>query len=330
MGESADEDFRSVLFLDNWGSKKAQAPPRKSLRENIKRRRPTSELARGSLTRGWNCGGFFAWLSTTAEDQPIEAPAYITEIRFVTSFKLSHGTARIAYIGESLPHRSPIYIPVTQVHPGVPVFPAFEIFEVNLDDAFAESMNPVLRIPIKQHVTHVEPSFYPRALRFTNVVGHLERAQEKLVPNFLDGDNNSQFLGKWNQRANLFLRTRPGIMVGRLRIHYRRDEQHCIRTPELGVVQRSAHSREALLHDRAVARRQWIFPMIHVHHGVDADVRRLSGFLDFLDLALVRLRWHLRDFEADVSRQFEAVADAQLCRQHFKPNTLLDGKGGWK
>src|SRR6266480_2392910 len=61
MGESADEDFRSVLFLDNWGSKKAQAPPRKSLRENIKRRRPTSELARGSLTRGWNCGGFFAW-----------------------------------------------------------------------------------------------------------------------------------------------------------------------------------------------------------------------------------------------------------------------------
>src|SRR5947207_7457877 len=104
--------------------------------------------------------------------------------------------------------------------------------------------------------------------------------------------------------------TRPGIMVGRLRIHYPRDEQHRIRTPELGVVQRSAHSREALLHDRPVARRQWIFPMIHVHHGVDADVRRLSGFLDFLDLALVRLRWHLRDFEADVSRQFEPYADA--------------------
>src|SRR2546429_1464623 len=50
----SDEDFRSVLFLDNWGSRKVQAPPRKSLRENIKRRRPTSELAHGSLTRGWN------------------------------------------------------------------------------------------------------------------------------------------------------------------------------------------------------------------------------------------------------------------------------------
>src|SRR5213596_2005909 len=196
--------------------------------------------------------------STTAEHYAIDAPDHITEISFVASFKLRHGTARIADIGESLPHRSPIYVPVTQVHPGVPVFLAFEIFEMNLDDALAESMNPVLWIPVKQHVPHVEPGFYPRALKFTNVLGHLERAQEKLVPDFLDGDNNFQFLRERNQRANLFLGTRPGVMVGRLRIHYRRDQQHGIRTPQLGVVQRGAHPCEALFHDCPVARRQWI------------------------------------------------------------------------
>src|SRR5437879_5088956 len=70
--------------------------------------------------------------------------------------------------------------------------------------------------------------------------------------------------------------------------------------------------------------------MIHVHHGIDADVRCIGGFLDFLGLAFLWLRWHLRDFEADVSRQLEAVRGAQLRRQHFEPYALLDGECWWK
>src|SRR2546430_407542 len=78
--------------------------------------------------------------------------------------------------------------------------------------------------------------------------------------------------------------------------------------------------------DRAVARRQWIFPVIHVHHGVDADVRGFGGLLDLLGLALVRLCRHLGDLETDVLRQFEAVRGAQLRGQHFVPNAFLDGE----
>src|SRR5947207_6050494 len=71
--------------------------------------------------------------------------------------------------------------------------------------------------------------------------------------------------------------------------------------------------------------------MIHVHHRIDSDVRCLGGFLDFLRLSLIRFCRYLRDFEADVSRQFKAVRGAQLRGQHFEPDALLDsecwGKG---
>src|SRR5205807_2845811 len=96
----------------------------------------------------------------------------------------------------------------------------------------------------KQHIANIEPGFDPRTLKFTDVLCHFEGAQKEFVPNFLDGDNYLQFFGERDQRANLFLRTHPGITIGSLGIHHGRDQQHGIAAPQLGVTQGSARSEE--------------------------------------------------------------------------------------
>src|SRR6266576_1483680 len=150
------------------------------------RRRHTSSL------RDWSSDVCSSDLigSTTAKDKPIKAADYVTEIGFITSLKLGDGTARITYVGKGLPHCGPVHVPVTQVDPRVSIFLALEILDVNLDDAVSQGVNPVLRITVKEHVPHVEPGFYPRTLKLTNIFGHLKRAQEEFVPNFFDGDHH--------------------------------------------------------------------------------------------------------------------------------------------
>src|SRR5216683_2132915 len=93
-----------------------------------------------------------------------------------------------------------------------------------------QGANPVLRIAIKHHVPDVEPGLNPRALEFSNVLGHLHGAQQKFVPDFFDGDHNFQLLSEWKKLADLFLGTAPGVTIGSLRIDNSRDKQHHIGT----------------------------------------------------------------------------------------------------
>ncbi len=60
-------------------------------------------------------------------------------------------------------------------------------------------MNPILRITVKHHVAHVEIRFDPGALKFIHVLWHLERAEEEFVPDFLDSDDDLQFLSQRDQ-----------------------------------------------------------------------------------------------------------------------------------
>ncbi len=78
---------------------------------------------------------------------------------------------------------------------------------MDFDDAISQRVNPILRIPVKQHIAYIEPGFDPRTLKFTYVFRHLQRAQQEFIPNFFDGDNDFQFLCERNQR-------RPSLVRG--------------------------------------------------------------------------------------------------------------------
>src|SRR2546425_351106 len=111
-----------------------------------------------------------------AEEQPVHAAAHVTEVSFVTGWKLGDGAAGVADFRESFAHGRPVHVTVTKIDPGVSIFLALEVFEVNLDDALAEGANPVLRKSVKHHVADVEPSLNPRALELADVAGHFERS----------------------------------------------------------------------------------------------------------------------------------------------------------
>src|SRR5215831_2170198 len=128
--------------------------------------------------------------SSTTEDQAIKALYHVTEIGFVASLKLRDGAARITNVGKGLPHRGPVHVSVSQIDPRVAVFLAFEIFDVDFDNAVAKRVNPILRKAVKQNIAHIEPGFDPRALKFTDILHHLERAQKKFVPHFLNSDDH--------------------------------------------------------------------------------------------------------------------------------------------
>ena len=198
---------------------------------------------------------------------------------------------------------------------------------MHFDDALPQRANPVLRIAVQQHIPNVEPCLNPRTLKFLDVRGHLQRAEQELVPDFFNGDHNSQLFGEGQQLANFLLRTAPGVAIRGLRINDRRHEEHGVRSPQLGVVQRRAHSRQALFHDRGITGRERILPVVHVHHRIDAHAGTVRGFLDFLGLVLVWRRQRLDRFEAYIACHFQAVRIAQLRRQHVEEHALLDWQG---
>src|SRR3989441_7385658 len=185
-----------------------------------------------------------------AQHQPVHASAHVSEVGLVAPFEFGNGAPRVADFTKSLTHGLPVHVAVTEVHPLISILLALEVLQVDLDDALPQRANPVLRIAVKHHVSNVEPGLDPRTLEFSYVRGHLQGAQQKLVPDLFDGDHNFQLLSERKELANLPLRTTPGVAIGGLRIGDGRDKQHRIRTPYFGVVQGRAHPRQALFHHR--------------------------------------------------------------------------------
>src|SRR2546423_800216 len=249
MGLTTDGGAGERLFLRDCKSRKAHAPARKSLRVPTSSGRRMSELDDEEVSRifqplkasarsgrflppmgGWRYSCLSARLGA-AQDQPIHAAAYVPEIGFVPALQLGDDAAGIANLGEGLPHRFPVHVTIPEVHPLVSTFLAFEVFQVNLDDALPQRANPVLRIAVKQHIPNVEPSLDPRTLKFLDVRRHLKGAQQELVPNLFDGNYDLQLFSERNQLVDLPLRTRPGVAIRSLRINYGGNEQHRVRTP---------------------------------------------------------------------------------------------------
>src|SRR5262249_46459065 len=105
----------------------------------------------------------------------------------------------IINVGERLPHGGPIHVALAEIDPLVAAFLAFEILNMQFRDAFAERANPVLRVAVEDNVANIKPRLNYRTFEFVNVSRHFERAQEELVPNFLDADDDAKFLREGNE-----------------------------------------------------------------------------------------------------------------------------------
>ena len=124
---------------------------------------------------------------------------------------------------------------------------------MNFVNPIAERAYPILRVAVEHDVANVEPGLDPRAFEFIHVGGHFERAEQKPVPDFFDGYDDLQFLGKRDELADIFLGARPGIVVEGFRIDDGGNQQHRVRAPELGVVERSLHPLQGLFDHGRVA-----------------------------------------------------------------------------
>src|SRR5690242_11230730 len=144
-------------------------------------------------------------VSGAAEQESVDAPANLTEVRFVAGFQFDGGAAGETDFGKSLAHCRPIHVAIAEIHPRISVIFALEVFEMNLDDALAERADPVLRIAIKHDIAHVKPGFDPGAVELIDVRGHFDGTKQELVPDFLDGDDDFELFGKRKELANLRL-----------------------------------------------------------------------------------------------------------------------------
>src|SRR6267143_1665204 len=113
--------------------------------------------------------------SGTAYDQPVYAPAYVTEVGLVAPIEFGNGASRVADFTKGFAHRRPVHVAVAQVHPVIAIFFALKVFQVDLRNALPQGANPILRIAVKHHIPNVEPRLDPWTLEFPNVGSHLQR-----------------------------------------------------------------------------------------------------------------------------------------------------------
>ena len=96
---------------------------------------------------------------------------------------------------------------------------------MDLDDALAESSDPVLSIPVENDIADVEICLEPRTFELIDVTGEFQRAQQELIPYVLDRDNNIEFLGQGQEFADMLLRAFVGVAVSDVFVKIGRNEQ---------------------------------------------------------------------------------------------------------
>src|SRR5262245_15249215 len=106
------------------------------------------------------------------QKQAVDALADIAEVGFIPGLKFGDGAAVVADVNECLAHRGPVNIAFTEIDPGVAIFAALEVFEMDFEDGGAEGVNPVLRIAVENDIADVEPGADERMPEFVNVGAH--------------------------------------------------------------------------------------------------------------------------------------------------------------
>src|ERR1041385_8002815 len=89
---------------------------------------------------------------------------YIAQVSFVTAFEFHNHASGVLYFSQCFANFGPISVTLAEVHPFVSIFFPLEIFDMQFDDARAQSANPILRIAVEQYVADIKPRFNPRAI----------------------------------------------------------------------------------------------------------------------------------------------------------------------
>src|SRR6266851_9355430 len=160
------------------------------------------------------------------QDQAVEAAAHVAEVGLVAAIELAACAARVANFAKGFANGLPVHVTVTEIDPLVSIFLALEVLQVDLDNALPQRANPILRVAVKHHVPHVEPRLDPWALEFTDVLGHFQGTQQKLVPHFFDGNHHSQFFRERKEFSNVRLGTAPSVAIRSLRSDHGRNQQN--------------------------------------------------------------------------------------------------------
>src|SRR6266851_5889087 len=171
-----------------------------------------------------------------SQHQAVDAAADVPEVGLVPAIELANRAARVINFAKGFANGPPVDVAITEIHPLVAILFALEVLQVDLDNALPQRANPILWVAVKHHVPHVEPRLDPRALEFTDVLGHFQWAQQKFVPHFFDGNHNFQFFRERKQFSNLRLGTAPRVAIRSLRVDNRGYEQHGVRSPQLRVM----------------------------------------------------------------------------------------------
>src|SRR5262249_42460449 len=72
--------------------------------------------------------------------------------------------------------------------------------------------------------------------------------------------------------------------------------------------------------------RKWIFPVGHVHDGIDAHTGFVRRSFYFFRSVLIGSGGRLYNFEADILCELETVSDAELFRKHVHYQALFLGR----
>src|SRR6266446_3433881 len=171
---------------------------KKSNASSVQPRKPAATVAFRSLAARGAVNGLRA-------QQAVDSAADVAQIRLAAAIQLGDDAAAVADVGEGLAHGGPVDVAIAEVYPGVTALFALEVFEVDLDDAFAQRANPILGVPVEHDIADIKPRLHPGAVKLAEVLDHFERAEQELVPYFFDGDDDLHLLGERHKLANLCL-----------------------------------------------------------------------------------------------------------------------------
>ncbi len=123
-----------------------------------------------------------------------------------------------------------------------------EVFYMQLDDPAGAGADPVLGMA-EHHVADVQIGARPRRLQFVDVAGVFERAQQETVPDVLDPEHDAHFFSQGQQLPpDHRLRSPIRVLIRRLGIDHRRDQQQRVGAPEPGIGQGLADGLDAFFY----------------------------------------------------------------------------------
>jgi hypothetical protein len=160
-------------------------------------------------------------------------------------------------------------------------------------------------------------------LELVDVAGHLQRADQEVVPHVLEGNLHPQLLRQRQGLADLRLRARVGVVVGHLLVDHGGHQQDRTRPVGLGIAQGRLQPLPPASPHRRVGVRQGVLPVDRVHHAVDRQPRPVAGGEHLPGVQCVGAR-HLHAVEAQLLEQLELLLHPAPHPDHAVLDRLLE------